>query len=158
MARRRNLSPPDELLRASHNLLFHRDEAKRAADVQKKARDLLHGWLTARDANGKLVNGRTDENGHRYYDFDEPLSINDKTYAGIQAQRKVSSYIDTDAAEALLKSKGGSAYDVVFKRVVIREFDEEALFALQQKGVISEAELDDLVVSDESFSIVPVKA
>lgn len=153
----RRLQVPDEIGKAVHEFLYYRDVETKAAPVKNKARDFIKGWLTLKNAVGKFVNGREDENGHRYYDLPEPLTIGEATYVAIQAQRKTSSSIDLDKTEELLKSKGGSAYDIVFKPVVERRFDEDALFALNQRGVITDEELDSLEVISTSYSLVPVK-
>ena len=156
---RRRLPPPSDLVKAAHEFLFERGNATQAEAAKNGARDILKGWLTMKDANGQRQNGRADENGHRYYDFDQPLTIGDVTYTGIQAQRKTTASIDLVATEELLREKGGdNLYDLVFKRKVIREFDEDALFTLHQKGALSDDELDSLETEDESFSLVPVKA
>jgi hypothetical protein len=157
MARRLPTAPPDELMRAAQTLLYNRDEVARTTGLKDRARALLKGWLTMKDANGKFANGRVDENGHRYYDFPAPVTINDTAYTGIRAQRNTSSYIDIDAVAKLLKARADDSYDIVFKRKVIRQFDEDALFVLNQKGVISDDELEALTVEDEAYSIVPVK-
>lgn len=154
----RRLSPPSDLGRAAHEFLYNRDIEATAIPIKNKARDLLKGWLTLKDQLGRFANGRVDENGHRYLDFDQPLTIGDVTYTGIQAQRKTSTSIDLEAAEKLLREKGGEAlYDLVFKREVVRTFDEDELFVLHQKGVLNDEELDGLETETESYALVPVK-
>lgn len=154
----RRLPPPTDLGRAAHEFLYNRSVEAQATPLKNTARDLIKGWLTLKDQLGRFANGRVDENGHRYLDFDQPLTIGGETYTGIQAQRKTSAAIDLEKTEALLREKGGDAlYDVVFKREVIRTFDEDELFLLHQKGVISDEELDALETESESYSLVPVK-
>lgn len=155
---RRAPTPPDDLTRAAHEFLHFRSVEAQATATKNKARDLLKGWLIMKN-QGKMLNGRVDENGHRFYDFEQPLTIGEVTYTGIQAQRKTSSSIDLEATEKLLREKGGEKlYDLVFKRVVTREFSEDELFLLNQKGVISDDELDALETESESYSLLPVKA
>lgn len=155
---RRPLAPPDELVIAAHEFINYRDLAAASVKVKDKKRDLLKGWLTMKNAAHKFVNGRVDSDGHRYFDFAKPITIGENTYTAIVAQRKTSSYIDTEATEALLRSKGDSSYDLVFPRKVIREFDEDKLYVLNQKGVISDDELTALTVEEESYSLTTVKA
>lgn len=150
------LSPPTELLKAAHEFLHYRGEETAAGKVKNSARDILKGYLTATGPDGEFVNGREDGEGHRYWDFEEPLVIGGTAYTGIQAQRRASSGIDLDAAEKLAKDKG--IYDQVFPEVVIREFDEDALFAANQEGKVSDDELDELEVLNETYAILPVKA
>jgi hypothetical protein len=158
VTRRRSAVLPDELTIAAHEFIYNRATEASATRVKNTKRDLLKGWLTMKNALGKFVNGRVDENGHRYFDFAEPITIGDETYKAIVAQRKTSSYIDEAAVEEFLKAKGDSSYDLVFKREVVRVFNEEALYVLNQKGVITDDELDALTVEDESYSLTTVKA
>lgn len=143
--------------RDAHMFLFYRDGAVTAGRLKDQARDSIKAWLTARDSDGKLVNGRADENGHRFYDLPQPLTINGVTYTAIQAQRKTSSSIDLDAAAELLKAKGPGFYDQVFRPVEVREFSEDDLFILNQTGVISDTELDALETEEETFALTAVK-
>jgi hypothetical protein len=157
---RRRLAPPDNLGIAAHEFLYNRSVASTSETAKDQARDQIKGWLTLKNAAGAMPNGREDENGHRYLDFDEPLTINDVTYSGIQAQRKVVATIDLEETERLLREKDptGKLYDRVFKRVVERRFDEDELFVLNQLGVISDDELDALGTEHVSYSLLPVKA
>jgi hypothetical protein len=155
---RRTMAPPTDLGKASHEFIYHRDVAADATKVKDKARDLIKGWLTLVNQAGKMPNGREDSDGHRYLDFDHPLTIGDKTYTGIKAQlSRPTPYIDLDAAAKLLESKGTEFYDQVFKRKVIREFDGDELYVLNQKGIVSDDELDALEVQGKpSYSLIPV--
>jgi hypothetical protein len=136
------------LTEAIHGFLFNRSEQERTGKKRDTYRDVLRDWL--------MTDGREDENGHRYLDFDDDLTIEGKTWRGIQAQRRISASIDLDAAEELAKSRG--IYDEVFPIVEIREFNEDALYAANQRGLVSDADLDALVTEHVTFAIVPVKA
>lgn len=136
------------LTQAVHGFLYNRSEQERTGRARDNYRDILRQWL--------LEDGREDENGHRYLDFDDDLTIEGKTYRGIVAQRRISSSIDLDAAEELAKSHG--IYDDVFPVVEVRDFDEDALYAANQRGIISDEQLDALVTEHVTFAVVPVKA
>lgn len=154
MVRRSAPIVPDELEQDVHLFLHYREVETDAKRKKEGARDRLKGWVTLKNAVGKFVNGEEDENGNRIL----PWQVNGKK---VVAQRKVPApYIDLDKAEALLREKGGQAlYDVVFKREVIRTFSEDELFVLHQKNVISDEELDALVVQgDPSYSLVVVNS
>lgn len=150
------LSPPSDLLKAAHEFLFYRARETSDGKLKTGSRDILKEWLTATGPDGGFLNGREDGEGHRYWDFAEPLTIDGVAYAGIQAQHRAASRIDLDAAEALAKARG--IYDTVFPEVTVREFDEDALFAANQTGKVSDDELDALEVLNETYAIVPVKA
>lgn len=143
---------PDKLEQDVHLFLHYREVESEAKREKDGARDRLKGWVTLKNAAGKFVNGEEDENGNRVL----PWTVGGRK---LVAQKKTPApFIDLDAAEALLRDKGGQAlYDVVFKRKVIREFDEDELFLLNQKGVITDEELDSLEVQgDPSYSLVVV--
>jgi Ser-tRNA(Ala) deacylase AlaX len=133
---RRTVAPPADLARSAQTFLFWRGEESNATTTKNNARDILN----------------------RYYDLPEPVTIGDVTYTAIQAQRKVTPSIDEDAVAELLRKKGGERlYDVVFKREVIRVFDEDALFVLLQKGLISEEEMNAFTVEAVSYALTAVK-
>lgn len=136
------------LLEAVHGFLFNRSEVERKTKTRDNYKYALRTWL--------MEDGREDENGHRYLDFDNELTVEGTAYRGIVAQRRVSASIDLDATEELAKAAG--IYDEVFPVVQIREFNEDALYAANQRGIISDDQLDGLVTENISFAIVPVKS
>jgi hypothetical protein len=131
-----------------HGFLYNRAQQESRAKDRDRYRDILKSWV--------MEDGREDENGHRYLDFEEPLVIEGKAWAGIQAQRRISTSIDLDATEELAKTHG--IYDAVFPIREIREFDEDALYRANQQGIVSDEELDGLLTENVTFAIVPVKA
>lgn len=149
-----------DLEKAAHEFLFNRDSESAAVKSKNRARDVLKGWLTLKNAAGKMLNGDVDDKGNRTLYFEEPLTIGETEYAGVQAQKKTPEpSIDTDATEALLKAKGAKHYDAVFKRQVIRVFSEDDLYVLNQKGIVSDEELDALMVTgDPTYALVAVKS
>lgn len=136
------------LVEAVNGFLYHRAESERTSKVRDGYRNVLREWL--------LAEGREDENGHRYLDLDKPLTIGGKEYSAICAQRRLSSSIDLDATEALCKELG--LFDSVFPVVPVRQFDEDALYAANQRGLISDEQLDSLITENETYAIVPVKS
>lgn len=134
------------LQEAVNGFLFARSEEEEHKRRKERYRDALRTYL--------MDEGREDENGHRHADF-EPLTIGGKTYRGIAAQRRISASIDLDKTEALVRAR--DLYDVVFPPVTTRQFNEDALYAANQKGLITDAELDSLITENVTFAIVPVK-
>jgi hypothetical protein len=136
------------LIEAVHSFLYNRSEVERTGKARDTSRDFLKRWL--------MEDGRVDENGHRWLDFADELTIDGRTWKAICAQRRISSSIDLDATEELVKAKG--LYNDVFPVVEVREFNEDALYAANQRGLISDEELDGLLIEVETFAIVPVKS
>lgn len=136
------------LAEAVNGFLYNRAQSEFTSRQRDSYRDSLRKWL--------MEDGREDENGHRYLDFDNDLTIEGKTYKAICAQRRVSSSIDLDATEAKARELG--IYDLVFPVIEIRQFDEDALYAANQRGQISDEDLDSLITENVSYAIVPVKS
>lgn len=153
MSRRSTLAPPDDLGKSLHNFLYYRGAETSAKTLKDRARDALKSWLTT-EVDGRLVNGREDENGHRFYDSD-PVTIDGVTYAGVKAQRNLSLSIDVEKAEELARARG--VYDLVFPERTVRDFNEDELFRQNQLGVFTDEELDGLEVTSVSYSLTAVK-
>jgi len=140
-----------DLTQAVHMFLYQRDAETTAAKAKTNGRDTIkeHLMSGAEDV-------REDENGHLVYDFPKPLIINGVEYKAVAAQRRLSSRIDLAKTETLAKDKG--LYEDVFKAVVTRSFDEDALYAANQLGYITDDELDALITEDVTYAIVAVKS
>lgn len=136
------------LAEAVNGFLFNRAEQERTTRMRDNYKFALRDWL--------MEDGEVDENGHRWLTFDEPMTIEGKTWRAICAQRRLSSSLDIDATEELCKALG--IYDKVFPVVSVRQFDEDALYAANQRGEISDEQLDGLITESETFAIVPVKS
>jgi hypothetical protein len=146
----------NDILKAAHTFLFSRDQQQNYTEKRTDARDMLLEWLLTRGTDDEGC--RTDDRGNRYYDFTEPLFIGGTAYAGLQAQRRVYSEIDIGATEHLLRRLGTDPFDRVFRQVTIRQFDEDALYMLNQEGLVSDEDLDSLLIEKESWALVAVKA
>lgn len=136
------------LKEAVNGFLFNRSEQERTGKQRDMYRDALREWL--------MTDGEVDESGHRWLVFENPLTIEGRSWRAITAQRRLSSSIDLDAVEAWAKTNG--FMDEVFPIVERREFDEDALYALNQRGLVSDEVLDSFITESETFAIVPVKS
>lgn len=136
------------LIEAVNGFLFNRAEQERTTRMRDNYKFALRDWL--------MEDGEVDENGHRWLYFDEPLTIEGRTWRAICAQRRLSSSLDIEATEAKTKELG--LYDQVFPVVSVRQFDEDALYAANQRGDISDEDLDSLITETETYAIVPVKS
>ena len=136
------------LAEAVNGFLFNRAEQERATRMRDNYKFALRDWL--------MEEGEVDENGHRWLNFDAPLTVENRTWRAICAQRRIASSIDLDATETMCKELG--LYDKVFPVVQVRQFDEDALYAANQRGEITDEQLDALITETETFAIVPVKS
>lgn len=140
--------------RAAHQYLFYRDEEARA----KKAKDKAVAVQGDRKAN--LLKDYIAEHGepngdHVDWLFEQPLTIGDQTYLGMRNQASASTFMDPDKAEELVVAKG--LRDKVFKIVEVEVADWDELYRLNQQGVISDDEIDDLMTTETSYSLVVIK-
>jgi hypothetical protein len=141
----------DDLTKAVHTFLFNRDVETTASRAKGDGHRTLKEHLLS-DAEGV----REDENGHKFYDFEKPLTIGGVEYKAISAQRRLSASIDLARTEELVREKG--LYEDVFPPVTTRRFDEDALYAANQLGYITDEELDGLITENVTYAIVPVKS
>lgn len=93
--------------------------------------------------------GEADENGHVNITLPVPIESGNETYTGLKAERHVSTSLDEDKVEEILKEKG--LFDQVQSQEVITYIDQDKLYALQQQGFISEEELDSMWVENETY-------
>lgn len=139
-----------DLDKAVHTYLFNRSSENFAKKMKADAGTDLRAHV--------MEYGREDENGHKYLDLNPPLTIDSVTYTAIKLERRVSSSIDLDATEELLRAKGDEEYRKVFKLVATVEFDENKFYLANQLGVVSDEELDAVITEDITYALVPVKA
>src|SRR6185437_7907376 len=100
------------LVEAVNGFLFNRAEQERTTRMRDNYKFALREWL--------MEEAEVDENGHRWLIFDEPLTIEGKTWRAICAQRRLSSSIDLDMVESWARDNG--FLDEIFPIVERREF------------------------------------
>jgi hypothetical protein len=144
------MSRPDSMTRLAHLFVYNRYQESKVRHDKETARDAIKDYLMNDE------NARIDEYGHRYLDLSAPIPDGDALVTAIRATRNVSASIDLDLAAILLREK--DLYDRVFKRVVTREFDENELYALNQQGLVSDEELDSMIIENVTYSIGSVKS
>jgi hypothetical protein len=136
--------------KAIHGYLFNRSSEATAKTAKTRDGNYLRDFI--------MANGREDENGHKYLDLDPPLNIDGVAYRAIKLERRASSSIDLDATEVLMTSKGQSEYEKVFKIITVEEFDENEFYLSNQRGVVTDEELDSVITEEVTYALVPVKA
>lgn len=136
--------------KAVHGYLFSRSSENTAKTAKNKDGVYLRRFITE--------NGREDESGHKYLDLDPPLTIDGVTYKAVKLERRASSSIDLEGAAALLTKKGQAEYERVFKAVTVEEFDENEFYLSNQRGVVTDDELDSVITEEATYALVPVKA
>ncbi|WP_274032499.1 hypothetical protein [Streptomyces sp. MMBL 11-1] len=94
--------------------------------------------------------GYTDHKGSQYLDLPFPVPAGDTEYTRIKRERRVSITADPEAAERITRAKGDAIYRRAFPPVPSLDADE--LFVLLQEGVLTEAEMDEILVQRETFA------
>ncbi|MEV7902193.1 hypothetical protein [Streptomyces anulatus] len=94
--------------------------------------------------------GYTDHKGSQYLDLPFPVPAGDIEYTRIKRERRVSILADPEAAERITRAKGDTVYRRAFPPVPSLDADE--LFVLLQEGVLTEEEMDEILVQRESFA------
>ena len=135
-----------ELYRNAQLFLFERGNRMRSEAAEKTAKDWLKPHI--------IENGETDENGHKFIDFDTPLEIGGEVYRGLTARKSDVPYLDTDAIFAYAEENG--LLDEI--RFVVPEhydYDWEAVYVLNQEGKIPDEVLDSFTRHRVSWSLWP---
>jgi hypothetical protein len=128
----------------SYILVTH-DEVKIKQD-RENLRDSLKQWI--------MDNCEPDENGSYRWELDEPITPDgDEWVTGFEVQRRVSEFIDEQKADALVKKYGleDSCYQTV------TEIDFDALYAANQRGIITDEEIDDMLSYNETYALLKAK-
>lgn len=143
-----------QIMRTVHQYLFYRDQAAEAERQKKAAYDPKKNPELR---NYVLANGELTPEGHVDWLFEEPLTIGASTYLGLRNQMSPGEdLLDTERAEKLLVELG--LRDQVIKPVTTEVAEWDELYVLNQKGLITDEQLDSLFdPQPPSFSLVVIK-
>jgi hypothetical protein len=136
----------DTTAKLVHSYLYSLSEETKIKKLREDYRNSLRDII--------MTNDPDDKGNYNYY-FDSPLCIDDVWYTGLQMQRRASSYLDEDKAWEVIKAK--KLYDRCVKQILVEEIDLDELYAANQEGIISDDEIDSLIQTDESYSLVRIK-
>jgi hypothetical protein len=89
--------------------------------------------------------GVEDEKGHMWLDLPSPTD----TVKRLKREKRVTTTMDPEKAEALLVEKGLDEECMVWVRVV----NEDAVYSALYQGQLTEADLDSITESKESFAL-----
>lgn len=97
--------------------------------------------------------GYTDEKGNQYLEFPEPVESGGVSCTGIKRERRVSTVLDEESAEAFLKRKR-----LLEKcQTTITVLDEDKILQLLYEGKISQADLDTHVFKQKvNWAFIPL--
>lgn len=105
--------------------------------------------------NGKLDDlvttaGEEQYDGSLIYWLDNPIPLEDGRFVtGLEKRRSVSVFMDEEAAEAL-----ADTLDIVEEVSHLeRVYDEDAFYAANQRGLITDEQLEGIQIRNEDFSL-----
>lgn len=134
-------------IRAAHKYLFCADEETRIVKEKNVSRDYLKTKIREL--------GEPDENGNIIWYFDELLTLPSGTYTGLMLQRRVSEYTDEEIAKEIITEN--DLGDRCIKEEVIQVLDLDEIYACNQEGLLSDDQIDSMIVVNESFALVKMK-
>ena len=146
---RRPRTPVSDVTKSFHEYLYHWKIAKAAADKRDRAKGVIKQWFEA-GADGKAT---INESGSQVYEFDEPLLIDGTKFLGVENVRRESTTLDLDKLDDLLDTKDPKVRSRVVKKVTEYVVDPDEVFALNQEGVITDAELDALYTTEVTWAL-----
>lgn len=118
------------------------------------------GWLTTRmnELKGKLSDlvereGYADEKGNVFYDLPDEVEVEGKVYRGLKREHRVSVFFDEDKAEQRLVEL--DLYDQATSTSTY--LDQDKVYALQQRGQLSEEDLDSFFGTTETYAFRPLQ-
>lgn len=142
------LSP---LGKSIHEFLYYRHEE--AAAKRRKESAYKPSKTAARDniiVKAIINNGELDESTGSYtWKFNDPMVIVNKEVTALTWQRSTGYQINEDAAQELARAKG--LVSKVTHTETVWDYDE--FYVLNQKGKITDDELDSLITESESWSL-----
>lgn len=129
--------------------------ARSAGKARDKARDFVKAWFAkGGDPDHEIT---VNENGSQIVEFAEPVLVDGKKVLGLENRRTVRSELDLDLVDEWLDSLPEAQREALsrklYKKVVEHVFQPDALFALQQEGVITEEQLDALFSTTETWAL-----
>lgn len=136
----------DESLRQAHKYLYSSEEEARILKIKNESKDYLKDKITDL--------GEPDENGNILWYFDDPLILGE-TYTGLMLQRRVSEYTDEDKVLEILQDTGLEARCVRY--VTTPQIDLDEVYACNQEGLLTDEEIDSMIVIQESYALVKIK-
>lgn len=144
------LSDEQRFTRDIHLFLRDRHNADAYAKSKLIHRDRLKEYITE--------HGYEDGSGNLCLDFEQPMTIMGKTWRGLQLRRvQGAATLDEDWAFNYIEQNG--LEDRAINVVVTEVIDQNELAVLNQEGLISDDDLDQMFVRPEiTWALYPVEA
>lgn len=114
---------------------------------REKLRDDLKEWI--------IDNCEPDESGNYTYYFPRPIMLGGKEITGLQAQRRVSEFVNEDRAFNIAEEYG--VLDKVTYTVTTEELDLDQMYVLNQMGEIPDEAIDSIIEIKEHYALMQLR-
>ena len=144
-----DLDVPEQVdpLRLSLDYLHHSFAESQVKQQRSRSRDQLVEWI--------LENGEEDENGNFRYYFPKTVTLFEKPYSGLMAQRRVSESVNEDVAMQVAQQY--NVLDEVLDVVTSYEINLDRLYACNQRGDIPDEAIDSIFDINETFALIKIE-
>lgn len=158
--RPRKVTPIQDIEKLFHTFVYNWRTATLSGKNRDKAALAIKAWFErGGDADHEVT---VNDNGSLAYEFDEAIVLDGVTVTGLEAVRKESSTLDLDAVDAWLDKQPAAQRakltKQLYKTVTDVVFQPDALYALNQQGVISDADLDALYNTSTTYALTVKKS
>ena len=155
LRRPRRTAPVVDIDRNFLLFISHWSTARTAGKARDKARDVVKAWFArGGDPDHEIT---VNDNGSQILEFDEPLLLDGKKIAGLENRRTVTPELDLDLVDAWLETLDEDERQQLskrlYKKVIDHVFQPDALYAMQQEGILSEDELDAMFTTSETWAL-----
>jgi hypothetical protein len=125
-------------------------EGSRITKRATALKDRLKKWLP------EAPEGYENEKGSVFVDLEETLTVDGKSYRGMELRRSVSTKFDEDEAAKVLRRKQEKD-PTILADAQSSYIDQDKIYRLVAEGRITEKELAKMLPESESFAFWPVE-
>lgn len=133
--------------------------AATAGNARDKAKAQIKRWFeSGGDVDHEVM---VNENGSQIIEFPEPVAVDGVKVTGLENRRTAVTELDLDKVDEWLDSLDEETrkahFKKLFKPVTDYVFQPDALFALQQQGKLTEAQMDAMMTTSVSWALCVTK-
>lgn len=128
-----------------------KDEASKITKRSEALKTRLKDFL-----KGGTADVYENENGSKFYDLDETITVGGQEYSGMELRRSVSSKFNEETAEKVLTKKASKDPEIV-NDAQSSYIDQDKIYRLLQEDRLTEKEVESMFEESESFAFWPVK-
>jgi hypothetical protein len=92
-----------------------------------------------------------NDSGSRFLEFEKTVEVEGMAYKGAEARRLVSTSLDLEKAEQILRRKK------LYEQALTPMLDPDKIYLLAQTGELKSSDIDKMMVESERWALWPVK-